>query len=99
MTLNYKNCFLVSFFLLGLNYLICNSPFINPKITFTPNATILKTIPIADTAATPYIFALLDIKVIENPVRTCNININIPTLTTSIYIDKVGLKLLSFILI
>lgn len=26
MTLNYKNCFLVSFFLLGLNYLICNSP-------------------------------------------------------------------------
>ncbi|PHI04395.1 hypothetical protein CBG52_11630 [Fusobacterium polymorphum] len=25
MTLNYKNCFLVSFFLLGLNYLICNS--------------------------------------------------------------------------
>ncbi|EAA23135.1 hypothetical protein [Fusobacterium vincentii ATCC 49256] len=28
MTLNYKNCFLVSFFLLGLNYLICNSPFL-----------------------------------------------------------------------
>ena len=28
MTLNYKNCFLVSFFLLGLNYLICNSPFV-----------------------------------------------------------------------
>lgn len=35
MTLNHKNCFLVSFFLLGLNYLICNSPINNGKLLFS----------------------------------------------------------------
>ncbi|ETZ27250.1 hypothetical protein HMPREF2085_01070 [Fusobacterium nucleatum 13_3C] len=32
MTLNYKNCFFIVFFLLGLNYLICNSPFLLEEI-------------------------------------------------------------------